>query len=58
MGLGSLEVICHELRAHGLTGETPLALIEQGTTARQRLHVGTLDALPVSLSQGQCVRRR
>lgn len=53
MGLGSLEVIRHELRAHGLVGETPLALIEQGTTARQRVHVGTLDALPASLSQGR-----
>ncbi|MDW5376604.1 uroporphyrinogen-III C-methyltransferase [Halomonas sp. HP20-15] len=52
MGLGSLEVIRRELRAHGLPGETPLALIEQGTTARQRLHVGTLATLPVSLTQG------
>ncbi|WP_136064325.1 uroporphyrinogen-III C-methyltransferase [Modicisalibacter radicis] len=50
MGLGSLEVIRHELRAHGLSGKTPLALIEQGTTARQRVHVGTLDALPAALS--------
>lgn len=53
MGLGSLEVIRHELRAHGLDGETPLALIEQGTTARQHVHVGTLDALPASLLQGR-----
>lgn len=52
MGLGSLEVIRRELRAHGLAGETPLALVEQGTTARQRLHVGTLATLPASLTQG------
>lgn len=51
MGLGSLDVIRHELQAHGLPGETPLALIEQGTTARQRVHVGTLAALPASLAR-------
>lgn len=49
MGLGSLDVIRHQLQVHGLPGETPLALIEQGTTARQRVHVGTLAALPQSL---------
>ncbi|WP_163649316.1 uroporphyrinogen-III C-methyltransferase [Modicisalibacter sp. 'Wilcox'] len=46
MGLGSLEVIRRELQAHGLAAETPLALIEQGTTARQHVHVGTLSAWP------------
>ncbi|WP_240724574.1 uroporphyrinogen-III C-methyltransferase [Halomonas borealis] len=46
MGLGSLEIIGERLRAHGLAGETPLALIEQGTTARQRVHVARLDDLP------------
>ncbi len=51
MGLGSLDVIRRELRAHGLPGETPLALIEQGTTARQRVHVGTLAGLPASLER-------
>ncbi|SDL79668.1 uroporphyrin-III C-methyltransferase [Modicisalibacter muralis] len=51
MGLGSLDVIRRELQAHGLPGETPLALIEQGTTARQRVHVGTLATLPESLER-------
>ncbi|MBZ9568159.1 uroporphyrinogen-III C-methyltransferase [Modicisalibacter tunisiensis] len=49
MGLGSLDVIRRELQAHGLAGDTPLALVEQGTTARQRVHVGSLAALPASL---------
>lgn len=52
MGLGSLDVIRHELQAHGLAGDTPLALIEQGTTARQQVHVGTLATLPGSLERG------
>ncbi|MBZ9557136.1 MULTISPECIES: uroporphyrinogen-III C-methyltransferase [unclassified Modicisalibacter] len=46
MGLGSLETIRRELLAHGLAAETPLALIEQGTTARQRVHVGSLSSWP------------
>jgi len=46
MGLGSLAVISAELRRHGLCGDTPVALVEQGTTARQRVHVSTLTNLP------------
>ena len=46
MGLGSLDIIREALMAHGLDAETPLALIEQGTTARQRVHVGSLSHLP------------
>ncbi|MDL4862756.1 uroporphyrinogen-III C-methyltransferase [Halomonas elongata] len=46
MGLGSLEIIGERLQAHGLAPDTPLALIEQGTTRRQRVHVGTLADLP------------
>ncbi|SFH16502.1 uroporphyrinogen-III C-methyltransferase [Modicisalibacter xianhensis] len=52
MGLSSLEVIRRELQNHGLPGDTPLALIEQGTTARQRVHIGTLAELPASLTHG------
>ncbi|MCW4151146.1 uroporphyrinogen-III C-methyltransferase [Halomonas sp. 18H] len=46
MGLGSLSIIGAQLQAHGLDARTPLALIEQGTTRRQRVHVGTLAKLP------------
>ncbi|MCG7600046.1 uroporphyrinogen-III C-methyltransferase [Halomonas sp. McH1-25] len=52
MGLSSLEAIRRELQNHGLPGDTPLALIEQGTTARQRVHTGTLAELPASLAHG------
>ncbi|MEQ6917241.1 uroporphyrinogen-III C-methyltransferase [Halomonas aquatica] len=46
MGLGSLSLIGEQLQVHGLAPDTPVALIEQGTTARQRVHVGTLANLP------------
>nr|WP_026351862.1 uroporphyrinogen-III C-methyltransferase [Kushneria aurantia] len=46
MGLGTLATICTRLIEHGLAAETPIALVEQGTTARQRVHVGTLSDLP------------
>lgn len=46
MGLGSLALIGERLQAHGLAPDTPLALIEQGTTTRQRVHLGTLARLP------------
>ncbi|QEA40336.1 uroporphyrinogen-III C-methyltransferase [Pistricoccus aurantiacus] len=48
MGLSSLKILRRELQAYGLTGDTPLALIEQGTTARQRVHAGTLAVLPAA----------
>ncbi|CAL1239596.1 siroheme synthase [Candidatus Methylocalor cossyra] len=46
MGLKGLARICAQLMAHGLAPETPAALIEQGTTHRQRLVVGTVRDLP------------
>lgn len=42
MGLHGLPIICSQLQAHGHAPETPIALVEQGTTAQQRTHVGTL----------------
>ncbi len=42
MGLIGLEIICHQLIAHGKAADTPVALIERGTTPEQQTHVGTL----------------
>ena len=42
MGLVGLPVICRSLMAHGRTGTTPIALVQQGTTERQRVIIGTL----------------
>jgi len=46
MGLKGLPVISRELQAHGRAGDTPAALVQQGTTHRQRVFTGTLDSLP------------
>jgi uroporphyrin-III C-methyltransferase/precorrin-2 dehydrogenase/sirohydrochlorin ferrochelatase len=46
MGLQALPVVCRELHAHGLAVSTPAAMIQQGTTARQRVVCGTLATLP------------
>ncbi|AWL11054.1 Uroporphyrinogen-III C-methyltransferase [Saliniradius amylolyticus] len=42
MGLTGLPVICRELIAHGMVANTPIAVIEQATTARQQVVTGTL----------------
>src|SRR3990167_5343079 len=42
MGAGSLPVIASQLVAHGLPASTPVALIDNGTTDRERRVVGTL----------------
>ncbi|EPM1620617.1 siroheme synthase CysG [Pseudomonas aeruginosa] len=46
MGLVGLPVICEQLVAHGRSAQTPAALIQQGTTAQQRVFTGTLENLP------------
>jgi uroporphyrin-III C-methyltransferase/precorrin-2 dehydrogenase/sirohydrochlorin ferrochelatase len=42
MGVETLPVIARELIGHGLPAATPIALIENGTTSRERRIVGTL----------------
>lgn len=51
MGLVGLPTICNELIRHGLPATTPLALIEQGTTARQRVFTGTLESMPEKIAK-------
>ena len=55
MGLAGLETICTGLLRHGLAPETPAALIEQGTTAAQVVHTGTVGTL-ASTIEGRRVR--
>ena len=45
MGLHAVAEICKQLIAHGLSATTPAALVEQGTTQNQRVHVGDLNTL-------------
>lgn len=42
MGIQALPKICRQLIAHGLPGGTPLAIIQHGTTSRQRVVASTL----------------
>ncbi|MDJ0958911.1 MAG: siroheme synthase CysG, partial [Arenicellales bacterium] len=46
MGLIGLPVICRELIAHGVDAGMPIALIEKGTTKKQRVFTGSLSTLP------------
>lgn len=55
MGLHSLGELCRGLCAHGMPGDMPAALIEQGTTRSQRVLVGTVASLP-SLAESQRAR--
>ena len=45
MGAGTLPLIARQLMEHGRPAETPVALIENGTTARERRVVGTLGTI-------------
>lgn len=46
MGVVTLPAICAKLIQHGLPGDWPAALIENGTQPSQRVFVGTLADLP------------
>ena len=46
MGLLGLPILCQQLMAHGLPDTTPAAIIQQGTTQKQKTITGTLKTLP------------
>jgi len=45
MGLVGLAEICNKLISHGLDADTPAAVVQQGTTQRQRVVTATLTTL-------------
>lgn len=51
MGLSQAPAIQQQLMAHGMTAEMPVALVENGTTASQRVVSGTLAELGVLAQQ-------
>jgi len=53
MGLKGLPVISRELQAHGLPGDTPGALVQQGTTHKQRVFTSTVADLPAVAEREQ-----
>lgn len=46
MGLGALEIICTEMIAHGMSAQTPAAVVHAATTPEQSVLIGTLGNLP------------
>ena len=55
MGLHGLKIICEQLIAHGMSPRTPIALVQKGTTADQRVLVGTLESMD-QVMEGQEIR--
>lgn len=53
MGLQGLPAICSKLIEHGLPPDWPAAIVQQGTTARQKTVVGTLTTLPALAAAAQ-----
>ena len=53
MGLHGLPSLCEQLIKHGLTADTPAAIIQQGTTSKQRVVTGTLASLPAIAAEAK-----
>lgn len=51
MGLVGLPVICEQLIAHGRSADTPIALVQQGTTRHQKVVVATLGTMVETVAQ-------
>jgi len=51
MGLKGLPVICEKLMEHGLSADTPIALVQQATTPRQRVFTGTLGTMTAAIQE-------
>ena len=50
MGLGNAGLISSKLQQHGRDPHTPVALIEQGTTAQQRLVISSLENMEADIA--------
>jgi uroporphyrin-III C-methyltransferase/precorrin-2 dehydrogenase/sirohydrochlorin ferrochelatase len=53
MGLRGLPMICEQLMAHGVSPDMPIALVQQGTTEKQRVFVATLNTIQAVVEREQ-----
>jgi uroporphyrin-III C-methyltransferase / precorrin-2 dehydrogenase / sirohydrochlorin ferrochelatase len=53
MGLIGLESICQKLIENGMAASMPIAIVQQGTTQRQRVVIGHLDNMPEKVKLAQ-----
>lgn len=53
MGLVGLPIICRELIAHGMSPDTPAALVEHGTTEHQRVFAANIATLPEKVAAAE-----
>ncbi len=55
MGLGGLPEICRQMIAHGASPNLPIAVVQDGTIATQRVVTGTLVDMPERVAQASLV---
>ena len=51
MGLGGLPEICRQLMAHGAASDLPIAVVQDGSIATQKVVTGTLADMPEKVAQ-------
>ena len=51
MGLSGLPEICHQMMAHGAAANLPIALVQDGSIASQKVVIGTLADMPERVAQ-------
>lgn len=51
MGIGGIKEICSQMMAHGLHGTHPAAVVQNGSTARQRVVTADLATLPARVAE-------
>ena len=55
MGLDALPEVCARLIEHGLSPDTPAAMVDEGTTRHQKVATGTLATLPQRVTAADMV---
>ncbi len=53
MGLAGIPVLSQQLQQHGLASDTPVALVQQGTTEHQKVWISTISELPSVVTKEQ-----